>query len=286
MLVSYHHPYLVMFAFPIRNFFSLFLLCAVALTSCDGGSSGQAKALRDEIEQLSKHHYEAQQAAKRLQSQLEAAKGETKKLEQAVKQAQDAHEEAKKELEQIKKDFETYKSKYKVSVRSQVPGLKLVDFAAQGKNYQNVVAMQFTDELLAFNHASGTGKLNVRDLPEMIRDFLGLTPVHQVVFQTAPSDARPVSKSKQLEAKRRQVDEEMANLDAKVRGIRDEVFVVNRQIGEAGMDISKAKYNKRDTYQLERAKSALELRKAQLESEILRHEVMRHEISLRRSQIQ
>jgi len=262
-------------------------LCVIALPSCDGGSSGQSKALRDEIDQLTKHHYEAQQAAKRLQSQLDAAKLETKKLEDAVKQAQEAHDEAKKELEQIKKDFETYKSKYRVSVRNQVPGLKLADFAAQGKSYQDVVAMQFNDEVLAFKHSAGTGKLSVRDLPEMIRDFLGLTPVHAVVYRTAPDEApRPLSKTKEKEAKRREIDEEMAVLDAKVKAMRDEVYQLGSQIGGLVLDISKAKYNKRDTYQLERAKSALELRKAQLESEILRHEVMRHEVSLRRSQVQ
>lgn len=276
-----------MFASSKRKMPVLAALFVLPLPGCDSGSSGQSKALRDEIEQLTKHHYEAQQTAKRLQSQLEAAKLETKKLEEAVKQAQQAHDEAKKELEQIKKDFETYKSKYKVSVRSKVPGLKLADFAAQGRSYQDVVAMQLNEEVLAFKHSAGTGKLSVRDLPEVVRDFLGLTPVHNVVYRTAPEEApRPISKTKEQEQKKQQLDEEMALLDAKAKAMRDEVGRLVQQIDNLAQDITGAKYLKRDTFQLERSKSALELRKAQLESEILRHEVLRHEVSLRRSQIQ
>lgn len=275
-----------MFDSPTWKIPALFTFSLLALASCDGGNPGQAKALRDEIDQLNKHHYEAQQAAKRLQSQLEAAKSESKKLEDAVKQAEQGQEEAKKELEQIKKDFEAYKAKYKVSMRSKVPGLQLEDFTAQGKAYQRVVVMQFTEELLAFSHAAGTGKLLLRDLPELVRDTLGLTQVHQVVYKSVEPEGKPLSKAKQLEAKRRAVDEEIGNLDAKVKVMRDEVYALNRQIGNVREDISRASYQKRETFLLERAREALELRKGQLESEILRLEVARHEMMLRRSQIQ
>lgn len=274
-----------MFASPTWKIPAVLAFSVLVLSGCDGGNSGQAKALRDEIEQLNKHHYDAQQSAKRLQSQLDAAKGEAKKLEDAVKEAEAAQEEAKKELEQIKKDFEAYKAKYKVSMRSQVPGLKLVDFTAQGKTYANVVAMQFTDDLLAFNHAAGTGKLSLRDLPEMIRDYLGLTPIHQAVFVVAKADGPPLSKAKQLEAKKREVEAETADLDNVVRAMRSEVLALERQIGNVNQDISRASYQKRETYQLERAKEALQLRKGQIESEILRQEVARHELVLRRMQI-
>jgi septal ring factor EnvC (AmiA/AmiB activator) len=272
-----------MAASPIRFIPLVFIAPFLLLTACDDGRSGQAKALRDEVEQLTKHHYEAQQAAKRLQSQLDAAKKETTRLEDAVKKAEDEHEGTKKELEQIRKDFETYKSKYKVSVRNQVPGLRIADFAALGKSYEKVVATQFTDELIAFNHSAGTGKVRIVDLPDVVRDVLGLTEVHQVIYREPVEDARPLSKSKQQELKKRAIEAELHEVDKQMRAMRDELYATQREIGSASQELSRLKYQNRETFQQERVVAALELRKNQIQSELLRLDVVRHEVGLKRS---
>lgn len=255
------------------------------VASCDNGPSARNKALKDEVEQLGQQHFEAQQVAKRLQSQLDAARLENQKLQDSVKKAEESHDAARKELEQMKKDFEAYKAKYKVSVRSKVPGLPLADFSVEGRAYRGVVAMQFTEDTLGFNHAAGTAKVLLTDLPDAVRDVLGLTAVHDLVFSSKTVDSQPVSVNKVRDKMRREIDQGVAELDDQAGKMRDEVLAVDKQLGRLFTEISIAKAKKRETFSLEKEQEALKLRKAQLQAELLRLDVQRHELGIRRSNI-
>lgn len=202
-----------------------------------------------------------------------------------MKKAADAHDAAKKELEQVKKDFDAYKSKYKVSIRNRVPGLQLQDFAVAGRLYQGVVAMQFTDEFLGIKHSAGTAKVALADLPEIVQNILGLTGVHDALPDVVAQAAQPVSSSKSREKARLEIDGQLAELSEQSRKIRDQMLVIEKRLRELSIQMSVAKANKRETFAAENEQQNLNLRLNQLEAELVSLDVNRHEVGMKRSNI-
>ncbi len=183
-----------------------FAVSALMLTSCGNSPLSRTKELRAEIDQINKNYFEAQQASKRLQSQLDAARGERQKLEEALKKVEEEREASKQEVERVKREFDTYKSKYKVSVLERVPGLWMPDFMVGATEYHGVQVTAMDSEMIAFHHDAGLGKLRLGDLPGLARDYLGLSAVHEVSVQPA-GEVREISVKK-----RRSI--EVAKLDA------------------------------------------------------------------------
>ena len=257
-------------------------LVIVTLAACDQGGSSRTKELRAEIDQVNESYFEAQQTAKRLQSQLEAARQEKTKLEEAVKKAEEDKEASKKELERVKQEFDVYKSKYKVSVHSRVPGFMVPDFELAGRSYKSVKLTQFDSELIAFTHEGGLSKLNVADLPELTRDILGLTEKHNPLYALQDEAPRPVSLKKRLAMESAKLRENEMAIDDRLRVNSRARTAAARELGEAQEKIERARLNGGQTVLLEKYASEVQLRINQLDAEQVALEVERHELSERR----
>lgn len=151
------------------------LLATLALPCCtDHASSEKARALEIEIEQLTKLNSDAEQASHRLQNQVEAARLEKDRLKEQKAKVEEDRDAATKELNELKKQFESYKSHYKLSMKQRSPGMHLDDFEVNGMTYRNVTVKELNDACLNFSHDSGFAKLSVSALPEALQDFLGI----------------------------------------------------------------------------------------------------------------
>ena len=221
------------------------------LSACEDGSAGRVKAMRSEIDQLSKSVFEAQQTSRRLEGQLDAAKAELAKLEETVKKAQNELESAKAELEQLKKDFDTYKTRYKVSLHKRVPGLQLPDFKHRGTSYAAVTVVEMNADMIGFRHAAGLGKLGLSELPEIIRDVLGLTRNHLPLLTATANDqvGRKVSAKTQRQMKLDVLDAESKQLHAQLKQVREKKTFNGNAVREAMIDIERFKYENKDSGQ-------------------------------------
>ncbi len=176
------------------------ILTLLSVPCCnDHSGSEKAKALEVEIEQLTKLNSESEQTSRRLQSQVEAARVEKDRLKSEKAKLEEDRDAAAKELEKLKKDFETYKSRYKVSMKQRAPGMHLDDFAVNGASYHNVTLKELTDTYVNFSHESGVAKLSVKLLPDSLQDVLGVniplsdsSGAHQVMA----SDPKQINSSR------------------------------------------------------------------------------------------
>jgi septal ring factor EnvC (AmiA/AmiB activator) len=148
---------------------------AFALSACDSSDNGRAKTLQGEIDALTQKQFEAQQAAKRLEGQIEASRAERAKLEEERDKVSAERDAAKKQVEQMQKEFDNYKSLYKVSIRRRAPGMKLEDFAIDGTTFQQVTLLELTDSLINFTHNTGVKKVELKKLPFHLQAILGFS---------------------------------------------------------------------------------------------------------------
>ena len=148
------------------------------LSSCkDNTSAEKVKSLEAELEQNNQLVTKTRQDMLRLESKLDASLRENGSLKEKGGQLEADLGARTKEVEELKKAFEAYKLKYKVSMKARVPGMHWDDLTVDGTTYRNVVFKEMTDTQLQFGHTDGMRKLNLSDLPEALRDFLGLNIV-------------------------------------------------------------------------------------------------------------
>lgn len=256
------------------------LVSALALVSilahCDDGSAARIKALRDEIDQMSQQSYDASQQMKRLQSQIEGAKADKAKLEEEKIQVEKEREETTKRLEQLQRDFDTYKSSYKLSMQKRAPGMKIDDFTTpEGKAYRNVVLRELTDTYVNFTHEAGIIKLTAAQLPEPVQALLGfLIKRTDEPRQVATMSNRQINLQRKAEQENR-----LDQADEAIQAIRRQREQVIRNISSLGSRIREMEYNgQAGTSTLKKSVAELELTLKKLDSQLLQSEVDRHAI--------
>lgn len=250
-------------------------LLVLLLCQCDdGGANIKIKGLRDEIDQLNHQNYETQQQVTRLQSQIEASRNERKKLEEEKAKVESERESAQKDLQQLQKDFETYKSKYKLSMRQRAPGLEVGNFtSADGKSYQHVVLKEITDSQVNFTHDGGIMKLHYKDLPETLQDMLGF------LIEDKPAEVRDIktlSPRQQNNHARAERDTAIITIEESLMSLRLRKTPLLRNIGQTEEAIKRAKEKDESITQLESSLQKYQLLLKQLDNEIMKTEVDLH----------
>lgn len=246
------------------------------LTHCDDGSAARIKSLRDEIDQMNQQSYDASQQMKRLQSQIEGAKAEKQKLEQEKTEVEREREETKKKLDQLQRDFDTYKSSYKLSMQKRAPGMKIDDFTTiEGKAYRNVVLRELTDTYVNFTHDSGIIKLTAAQLPEPVQALLGF------LIKRA-EEAREVStlSNRQINLQRKvEQESRLDQAEDALKAIRIHREQVIRQISSLRSQLREMEYNgQTGTTALKKSIEQLELALKKIDTDLLQAEVDRHAI--------
>ncbi|MBL9117186.1 MAG: hypothetical protein JNJ83_19425 [Verrucomicrobiaceae bacterium] len=261
------------------------------LSACDDGSASRVKSMRSEIDQLGKSVFEAQQTSRRLESQLEATKAERAKLEDTVKKAQQELDAAKAELEQLKKDFDNYKARYKVSLQERVPGLPLPDFQHRGTSYAQVTVVEMNAEMIGFRHAAGLGKLGLGELPELIRDVLALTQNHlPLVSEASGGDVgRKVSAKAERKSKIDTLLAEGRQLDLEREQLRKVTIQNANALREVLTQIERFRYANKEggpPVTLNDQLQKLQREGAELKAQATALEVRRWDIEQRRRNVQ
>ena len=249
---------------------------ALLLSQCDDGSAARIKALRDEIDQMSQQSYDASQQMKRLQSQIEGAKAEKQKLEEEKLQVEKEREETKKKLDQLQRDFDTYKSSYKLSMQKRAPGMKIDDFTTpEGKAYRNVVLRELTDTYVNFTHEAGIIKLTAAQLPEPVQALLGF-----LIKRTEEPREVSTMSNRQINMQRKvEQESRLDEADEAIKAIRHEREQTMRQIASLNSRVRDMEYNgQTGVTPLKKSVTQLELILKKLDSQLLQAEVDRHAI--------
>ena len=255
---------------------ALLATVALFLSQCDDGSAARIKALRDEIDQMNQQSYDASQQMKRLQSQIEGAKAEKQKLEEEKLQVEKEREETKKKLDQLQRDFDTYKSSYKLSMQKRAPGMRIDDFTTpEGKAYRNVVLRELTDTYVNFTHESGIIKLTAAQLPEPVQALLGF-----LIRQTEEPREVSTMSNRQINLQRKAEQEtRLDEADEAIKAIRYQREQTMRQIASLNSRVRDMEYNgQTGVTPLKKSVTELELVLKKLDSQLLQAEVDRHAI--------
>lgn len=258
----------------------LALTCStLLLTQCDDGSvNAKIKGLRDEIEQLNHQNYETQQQVTRLQSQIEASRTEKKKLEEEKVKVEADREAAAKQLDQLKRDFETYKSKYKLSMRERAPGMKVEDFtSAEGKPYKNVVLKEINESQVNFTHEGGIMRLHFTQLPLALQDLLGFL----IQDKPQPKEVKILTPRQQNNQARIDHELEVSAAEKALEKLRLQKEALTRKLSDARAIESKAQDNGSSGIKEHDAVLKLEHVIKQVEGEILKAELDVHEVRSR-----
>ena len=250
-------------------------LAPLLLCQCDDGSSARIKGLRDELQTLNHQIDDTQSQVSRLQSQIEASRAEKKKLEDDKAKAEEEREAASKALEQLKRDFETYKSHYKLSMRKRAPGFPLEDFVStDGKAFKHVVLREITEDQVNFSHEGGLMKLHYKQLPETLQAVLGFL----INFEETPRDVKAMT-AKQINAQRRGTrDQQLLEVETKMKGLRAQREKSVRSLGDLRARISSAEAQDAPVLQLKREFEQLELYIKQIGNQILQVEIDLHRV--------
>lgn len=250
-------------------------LAPIFLTQCDdGGANIKLKGLRDEIEQLNHQNYETQQQVTRLQSQIEASRTEKKKLEEEKQKVEAEREAAAKQLDQLKRDFETYKSRYKLSMRQNAPGMKVGDFvSSEGKSYKNVVLREINDSQVNFTHEGGIMKLHYKQLPETMQDMLGFLIENK---PEQPKEVKILTPRQQNAQTRNNREKAITDMETNLSEKRRVKEALSRKVSAASAAHKEATLNGGTGIKEADQVQKLELQIKQVEGEILKAELDLH----------
>lgn len=183
----------------IKFFLTAIMGCLFLAGCTDHTSVEKAKALEAEIEQLRRLSSQAQIASKRLDAKIEAARQETERLKEENVKLQEALDAKSKEMEKFKKDFENYKLQYKVGMKTRLQGMHVADLSVDGTPYHHVTLMEMTETHLTISHDDGVRKIPLAQLPESLRDMLGLNIVVSSPDVVAEVDVKKGAAARKLE---------------------------------------------------------------------------------------
>ncbi len=241
------------------------MVVSLVLSSCNQDDS-QSALLREEIKALEDRQTQAQGELSRLKLQMNTITKEKDVLkEQNIKLEADL-DAAGKALENLEKEFTSYRSQYKLSIRERAPGMSIGNFVADGKTFMNVKVRQVTEDMIAFLHDAGTDKVRWESLPQNLQDMFAYEKPGQSRYVTrfASISAAP----KNATSARAMFDSKVAAQRKQIAEMSAEVQMVRREIAETNRVSYDAKNRKMDALDLERGRNALSARLIQLEAEL------------------
>jgi len=162
----------------------LSLAITLILAGCREDMS-KIQSLQDEIRAVEEKEFKSRQELTRLKNQVSSMEAERDKLKEDKTKLESEVEAAKKGLETMKKQFEDYKSQYKISIRKRAPGMMLGDMVVDGRSYKNVKIREVQDDGIYIGHEGGLTNVKWSQVPEALR------------FTLAQSDPSPIRESKE-----------------------------------------------------------------------------------------
>ena len=170
------------------------LALVLALTGCGVSEAEHREVLAEKaaLSQALKDAEKAQQEAiEAMRVEAEAAAEATRQEIEGLRgQIDKAKQDADAELNAIKAEFEEYKKKYRVSIRTNAKGMKLGRIATSaGKVYEEVVLNTVDAERVSFLHETGSTSLMLTDLEPELRERLG----YDAAEISALEDAREIA---------------------------------------------------------------------------------------------
>lgn len=235
---------------------------AILLSSC--GQQQQIEILQTEINRNRKSMTELQDEMNRLQTQVKALSAERDKLKESKAQLEAGMDKAKQDLETLKKSFESYRSQYRVSMKSRAPGMELGELVVAGRAFSAVKVQEATDDKLCFMHSGGSEKMAWKTLPLSIQQLFGqdVQEIEEDLLPKEPPVGAPVLQ------KIAWYDAHMHHYQQRIGDLEREAAGVNEEYRKNQSTISKLKYNKQDITAQERARGAFEVRIEKLKADI------------------
>ncbi|MDB6133360.1 MAG: hypothetical protein JWM59_1603 [Verrucomicrobiales bacterium] len=156
------------------------------------------RMLKERVSSLEEDAKRDSEAATAARASLQQLKGETEKKEKSTAAERD---EAKKRFEEVKKAFDDYRAKYRVTARA--PGVRIARLdLGQDKVYENVEIMEVTPGELRFHHSFGTGKVALGMLEPALRDRLDYDAEEAAVWMAAHAPKVPSLEEAETETDR------------------------------------------------------------------------------------
>lgn len=147
-------------------------------TSCEPGESERARlnelqTLRQDIRTMQDQSDREAADNRAIKASLRQAQEDAAKREQQATAERDA---AQKKLEEVKKAFDDYRAKYRITARA--PGQKFAKMdCGEGNVYNNVEIIEVTPGEMRFHHDAGTAKVALGMIERPIRERLDYDPM-------------------------------------------------------------------------------------------------------------
>ncbi len=237
----------------------------LALASCQ--DDAQINRLQEEIRTLTDQQGQTQSELTRMKMQLNSLGKEKDTLKEDKSRLEAELEGARKTLEQMQKDFASYRSQYKLSMKTRAPGLPLGDLLVDGKAYVNVKVREATDELLTVIHDTGTQKFAWNILPDRVQKLFGVEAPGEFVtisIKRAPESQVALSVDQRITVH----DAKVLDLEQRISTLESEISNIGKAEKENHVAISTSNLKQLDTVNLRRAGNALAVKRTQLEAEI------------------
>jgi hypothetical protein len=160
-----------------RLWWVLLVPALVAMSSCNPGAEKAAAAQTEEISSLERTKARLEHELKLLRADIERRESEIiQKNDELLKSNDELKaqlEKAQDEAAKLKREFDDYVSKYKVSLRSKAKGLELPRLEAAQQVFEAVVVREVTPKDVSFSHAGGAARVPLAKLtPDLQRRFL------------------------------------------------------------------------------------------------------------------
>lgn len=242
------------------------LAAALAVTlfpSCENQT--QVNQLQSEIRTLNDQHTQVSSELNRLKMQINALSKERDTLKQENGKLETELDGAHKSLEQLQKDFNSYRSQYKVGMRSKAPGMSLGSLIADGTTYQQVKIREVTDDALSIIYEGGFKKLAWHSVPDAVRKTFGIEKPGEYVSYVAPKPSSEVPLTRDQKIARR--DKEIENLQRQLVQLRIELDEATKAKQNASTLLVKAQQKNLKTTDLERAKNLFDVKIMKLEAD-------------------
>lgn len=249
---------------------SVLALSILALPSCNEEQE-QINRLQNEIRSLTDQQTLGQSELNRVKAQVSSMVKEKDSLKEEKAKLEAELESARKTHEQLQKDFASYRSQYKVSMRTRGPGMNLGELVVDGKTYLNVVVKEVTEELLMVIHNTGPMRIPWASLPVNVRRLFGIeTPgeFQEVSFNTNAGNGAPPSTAP-VEEKIKWHDEQMRILEQEIRTHEAELEQIRKARAETYSVLAQAHAKKLDTAALSRSVNAFDMKTTKLNADIL-----------------
>lgn len=248
---------------------SVLLVSILALASCKEDQD-QINRLQTEIRSLTDQQTLGQSELNRVKAQISSLVKEKDALKEEKTKLEAELEAARKTFEQLQKDFSSYRSQYKLSMRTRGPGMKLGDLVVEGKTYLDVVVKEVTEDLLLVIHNSGPKRFPWSSLPVNVQKLFGIEApgeYRDVSFNKATTPSAPPATAP-IEEKIKWHDEEMRRLEEEIGTHESELERIRKARSEAYSVSAQAKAKKIDHVSLDRAVNEYGVKMTKLEAEI------------------